>query len=231
MITPHPYFIIFEWQGGVTNGRFRQAKPHNPFAKSVSSVHNYPMSAQTIPNIPQTIETKRLLIRCPQPGDGVAFHQAICQSQTHLAAWLSWVDGLAFTPEQAEASILRNREQYLNGEYMMMLIFLEETGILIGGSGLHDPVWNVPKFKIGYWQHVDYGGQGYMTEAVNAIAEMAFGQLGAQRLHLECFPHNERSVALALRCNFQLEARLAAYRRHHQTGKLHDWLIFVRFPK
>ncbi len=189
------------------------------------------MVAQIIPKIPQIIKTKRLFIRCPQPGDGVAFHQAISQSQTHLAAWLSWVDGLKMTPEQAETSMLRNQEQYLNGEQMVMLIFLKETGRLIGGSGLHDPVWHVPKFKIGYWQHVDYGGNGYMTEAVNGIAEMAFGQLGAQRLHLACFPHNERSVALAKRCHFQLEARLAAYRRHHQTGELHDWLIFARFPK
>jgi len=188
------------------------------------------MSAQTISKVPQIIETKRLLIRCPQPGDGAAFHQAISQSQAHLATWLSWVDGLAFTPERAEASILRNREQYLNGENMVMLIFLKEAGRLIGGSGLHDPDWDVPKFKIGYWQHINFGGQGYMTEAVNAITEMSFGQLGTQRLHLECFPHNERSVALAQRCGFQLEARLAAYRRHHQTGKLHDWLIFARFP-
>lgn len=135
------------------------------------------------------------------------------------------------TPEQAETSMLRNLERFLSGEYMMMLIFLKKDGTLIGGSGLHDPVWNVPKFKIGYWQHVDFGGRGYMTEAVNGIAEMAFMQLGAQRLHLECFPHNERSIALAKRCHFQLEARLAAYRRHHQTGELHDWLIFARFPE
>ncbi|VAW33854.1 hypothetical protein MNBD_CHLOROFLEXI01-3521 [hydrothermal vent metagenome] len=189
------------------------------------------MSAQTISKVPQIIETKRLLIRCPQPRDGAALYQAISQSQVHLAPWLSWVHGLDFTPERAEISSLRNREQYLNGENMIMFIFLKASGALIGGSGLHDPDWNVPKFKIGYWQHVDYGGRGYMSEAVNAIVELAFGQLGAQRLHLECFPHNERSVALAQRCGFQLEARLAAYRRHHQTGELHDWLIFARFPE
>lgn len=204
---------------------------HYPFVKKGAFAHNSSMINPPFPEIPQTIETDRLLIRCPQAGDGLAFYEAISESRKHLAAWLSWADMPDFSPKRAEASLLHNRERFLKGEYLEMLIFLKESGTLIGGSGLHDPVWNVPKFKIGYWQHVAYGGQGYMTEAVNAIAQLAFGQLGAKRLHLECFPHNERSIALALRCGFQLEARLANYRRHHLTGELHDWLIFARFPE
>lgn len=213
----------------VTNGRFPQAKPHNSFAKNSTTDHNTPMSKPYL-NVPLQIETDRLLIRCPQPGDGVALYQAIVQSQAHLVAWLSWAKWPDLSPEQAETSILRNRDRYLNRKDMTMLIFLKETGVLIGGTGLHNPDWKVPKFEIGYWQHTAHGGQGYMTEAVNAIAEMAFEQLGAKRLQLECFPHNDRSIAVAQRCGFQLEARLVAYRRHHQTGELHDWLIFARFP-
>jgi RimJ/RimL family protein N-acetyltransferase len=189
------------------------------------------MTNQPQLDIPQQFETERLLIRCPQPGDGQALYKAIIQSKAHLSAWLSWAAWPNISPKRAEASILRNRERYLKSEDMTMLIFLKATGELIGGSGLHDPVWDVPKFKIGYWLHVAYGGQGYMTEAVNAIAELAFQQLGAKRLQLECFPHNERSIGVAQRCGFQLEARLANYRRHHQTGELHDWLIFARLPE
>lgn len=189
------------------------------------------MTGLPLPKVPQWLETERLLIRCPQPGDGVALYEAIIQSRDHLSAWLSWADWPNLSLKRAEASILRNRDRYLKCEDMTMLIFLKETGALIGGSGLHNPDWKVPKFEIGYWQHVDYGKQGYMTEAVRAIIILAFEQLGAKRLHLECFPHNERSIALAQRCGFQLEARLANYRRHHQTGELHDWLIFARLPQ
>ena len=189
------------------------------------------MLTHPLPEIPQQFETRRLLIRCPQPGDGAALYEAILASKDHLSAWLSWADWPNISPKRAEASILRNRDRYLNKEDMTMLIFLKETGALIGGSGLHNPDWKVPKFEIGYWQHVEYGGYGYMTEAVKAITDLAFCQLGAKRLHLECYPHNERSVRLAQRCGFQLEARLANYRRHHQTNILHDWLIFSRFPK
>jgi len=183
-----------------------------------------------MPVVPQDIETERLLIRCPRPGDGQALYNAITHSQEHLSAWLSWADRPNISPRRAEASILRNRDRYLKNEDMTMLIFLKLTGELIGGSGLHNPDWKVPKFEIGYWQHVAHGGQGYMTEAVNAIAEMALTRLGAQRLQLECYPHNERSIGVAQRCGFQLEARLANYRRHHQTHELHDWLIFARLP-
>lgn len=189
------------------------------------------MSSKSVPDVPRCIETERLIIRCPEVGDGAALYTAVTQSQQHLAAWLSWASWPDISPQRTERSVRRNRERYLKGEDMTMLIFLKATSDLVGGSGLHNPDWHVPRFEIGYWQHVAHSGHGYMTEAVNAIVEMAFGQLGAQRLHLECFPHNERSIALALRCGFQLEARLAAYRRHHQTGELHDWLIFARFPK
>jgi RimJ/RimL family protein N-acetyltransferase len=188
------------------------------------------MTNQTVPNVPQHLETDRLLIRCPRPGDGQMLYDAILASRAHLSAWLTWASWPDITPKRAEASVLRNRDRYLKSEDMTMFIFLKMTGELIGGSGLHNPDWKVPKFEIGYWQHVDFGGQGYMTEAVNAIVELAFSQLGAKRVHLECYPHNERSIRVAQRCGFQLEARLANYRRHHQTGKLHDWLIFARFP-
>ena len=188
------------------------------------------MVIQPPQDIPKQLETDRLLIRCPQPGDGTAVYEAITHSSAHLAPWLSWVNFPDLSRKRIVASMKRNRERYIVGDYLEMLIFLKETGALIGGSGLHDPVWNVPKFKIGYWQHIDYGGNGYMTEAVNGIAQFAFTQLGAKRLQLECFPHNDRSIGVAQRCGFQLEARLANYRRHHQTNALHDWLIFARFP-
>ncbi|MCB8975901.1 MAG: GNAT family N-acetyltransferase [Ardenticatenaceae bacterium] len=188
------------------------------------------MTNPSTPAVPTQIETERLLIRCPQPGDGKALYNAIVQSKEHLSAWLSWADWPNISPRRAEMSVLRNRDRYLKGEDMTMFIFLKPTCELIGGSGLHDPDWKVPKFTIGYWQHVAHGGHGYMTEAVNAIADLAFARLGAKRLQLECFPHNTRSIGVAQRCGFHLEARLANYRRHHQTHELHDWLIFARLP-
>ncbi|WP_420643586.1 GNAT family N-acetyltransferase [Candidatus Leptofilum sp.] len=214
----------------VRNGRLLRNKPHFPFAKKVAPGHNSCMTNQPVPSVPTTIETERLLIRCPRPGDGKALFDAIMVSREHLSAWLTWASWPNISLKRAEASVLRNRDRYLKGKDMTMFIFLKESNALIGGSGLHDPDWQVPKFEIGYWQHVDYGGQGYMTEAVNAIASLAFQQLGAKRLQLECYPHNERSIRVAQRCGFQLEARLSNYRRHHHTNVLHDWLIFVRLP-
>ncbi len=208
----------------------RPNNPHIPFAKFTACRHNCAMSENPLVGVPQTIETERLLIRAPRPGDGKPLYDAIIQSREHLSAWLTWASWPNITVKRAEASVLRNRDRYLKSEDMTMFIFLKESNTLIGGSGLHNPDWKVPKFEIGYWQHVAYGGHGYMTEAVNAIADLAFAQLGAKRLQLECYPHNERSVRVAQRCGFQLEARLANYRRHHQTNILSDWLIFARLP-
>ncbi|MCB9008785.1 MAG: hypothetical protein H6656_15700 [Ardenticatenaceae bacterium] len=82
-----------------------------------------------MPEIPQQFETRRLLIRCPQPGDRAALYEAILASKDHLSAWLSWADWPNISPKRAEASILRNRDRYLNKEDMTMLIFLKKPAL------------------------------------------------------------------------------------------------------
>ena len=86
----------------------------------------------------------------------------------------------------------------------------------------------MPKFEIGYWVRTAYGRQGYITEAVNGIAEFAFTVLGARRMEIRCDTLNERSAAVARRAGFELEATLRHHDRHHLTDALRDTLIFTK---
>ena len=51
-------------------------------------------------------------------------------------------------------------------------------------------------------------GQGYVSEAVQAIASLAFDQLAARRVEIRMDARNVRSCAVAERCGFEFEGVL-----------------------
>lgn len=87
--------------------------------------------------LPEQLETERLLIRVPRPGDGPVFNEAVLESLPLLAPWLGWVTPPP-TPEQSEASCRRFHARWLLNESLVVFFFLKASGRLIGGSGLHD---------------------------------------------------------------------------------------------
>lgn len=183
--------------------------------------------AKKRPPVPEQFETERLLIRAPQPGDGKVINDAIRESLDNLRPWMPWarvVPSVAESETFAREAALRFR----NREDLALHFFRKSDGLYLGGSGLHNIAWDVPRFEIGYWIRTSAQGRGYVTEVVNGIAEMAFDKLDAVRLEIRCDARNERSAAVALRAGFTLEARL-----HNESrapdGALRDTLIFVRF--
>ncbi|MCB8984563.1 MAG: GNAT family N-acetyltransferase [Ardenticatenaceae bacterium] len=178
-------------------------------------------------DFPHQIETERLLIRCPLPGDGAALATAVRESLPELRPWLPWAMHEP-TAEDSEANVRRGYARFLSREDLWLLLLLKETNTIIGGSGLHRIEWDIPKFEIGYWLGTPYTGHGYMTEAVAAIADFALTTLGAMRVEIRCDALNERSAAVARRLNFVHEGTLRCDRRNHLTHELRDTMIFAR---
>jgi RimJ/RimL family protein N-acetyltransferase len=180
--------------------------------------------------VPTAFETARLIIRCPQPGDGAEMNTAVLESLEELRPWMPWAQ-TAPTVDESEASVRRGHARYLLREDLWLLLFLKGTQTLVGGSGLHRINWTVPKFEIGYWVRTRFAGQGYITEAVTGIADFAFATLGARRVEIRCDATNERSVAVARRAGFVLEGTLQCEARSHETGRLRDTLVFARVQR
>lgn len=176
---------------------------------------------------PHQIETDRLLIRCPLPGDGAPLAAAVQESLPQLRPWLPWAMTEP-TVEASEANIRRGYARFLNREDLWLMVLLKGTNKIIGGSGLHRIDWSIPKFEIGYWLSTPYVGQGYITEAVSAVADFAFNTLGALRVEIRCDALNERSAAVARRLHFIHEGTLRNDRRNHLTNELRDTMIFAK---
>jgi RimJ/RimL family protein N-acetyltransferase len=179
-------------------------------------------------DIPEQIETERLLIRCPRPGDGRVVFEGVVDTLSDLRAWPASLPWALYEPS-VEASELFCRESqvaYLARKTFAMLLFLKCDGSYIGGSGLHGNDWSVPKFEIGYWCRKPFQGRGLMVEAVTAITAFAFGTLGAARIVSLPDAKNLPSRRVAERAGYALEGILRGDRKT-PDGTLRDTCVYA----
>ena len=78
--------------------------------------------------------------------------------------------------------------------------------------------------EVGYELHRSRWGQGIMTEALSAILECAFADLGLHRVEANPLAGNAASVRLLVRLGFREEGRLRA--RVFFRGRFEDQLYF-----
>lgn len=178
-------------------------------------------------DLPDCIESQRLLIRPPRPGDGAAINAAVLDSLAELRPWMPWAQHTP-TVDDNEVYAREAHVRFLKREDLPFLIFHKESNIMVGSSGLHRINWAVPKVEIGYWVRTPYAGQGYITEAVAALTDFAFTTLAAHRVEIRCDARNERSAAVARRSGFTLEGILRCEDRCPLTNELRDTMVFAK---
>ena len=158
-------------------------------------------------DIPNSLESERLIIRAPRLDDGPSMNKAVCDSLEKLKPWMIWAQA-APSLEQSITQIRKSHINFLSREDLQLLLFCKETNQLVGSSGLHRIDWEVKKFEIGYWVNSSFAKKGYITEAVSAISNFAIEQLQANRLEIRCDELNVQSAKVAERCGFTLEGIL-----------------------
>jgi RimJ/RimL family protein N-acetyltransferase len=181
-------------------------------------------------DIPYTFDSERLTIRGPLPGDGPRLREAVLESQEELKAWMPWAVNV-LTEEEYEVLAREGQAKFLAREDLWMQLYLKGTDTLIGGSGLHRIDWAVPSVEIGYWVRTKYGRQGYITEAVAAITELAFRVLQAERVFIRMDSKNTRSAAVPQRLGFVYEGTLRHDARDHVTDELRDTMVFSKIRR
>jgi RimJ/RimL family protein N-acetyltransferase len=177
------------------------------------------------PILPLPHETQRLILRPPSPAYATAIQEAVEESFADLHPWMPWAAHLQ-SLEETKAFLEQSEAKFHSGEDFAVSGFLRDTGQFALGTGLHVRNWDVPKFEIGYWCRTSRQRQGYTTEAVTALAQIAFLQMGAMRVEIRCDSRNQRSRRVAERAGFRLEAQLRADDRAN-NGSLRDTVIYA----
>lgn len=183
-------------------------------------------------DFPMPISTDRLIIRPTKESDGKMLNEAIMESYDDLHQFMEWADHIPSIEESQkyakEAS--QNWIDQRNDEpYLQLVILYKNTGDFIGSISFHHYNWSIPSVETGYWIRKKYTGQGFITEATNAITQYAFKQLKVNRIALTCDPDNIKSKNIAERLHFTLEGRLKNHRRKPDTKALGDTLIYAKY--
>lgn len=130
-----------------------------------------------------TLHTRRLTIRHFIATDWPAVH-----SYTANPSVMAYIPEGTFSEEQAQAFV----EQNSGEEAEAVAVLLSGTELLIG-HGIFHP-WFAPEtYEIGWVFNPQYYGQGYATEAAQALLDYGFEMLNAHRIIATCQPENPAS--------------------------------------
>lgn len=178
-------------------------------------------------DIPQQMETERLLLCAPQANLSVIINPAIQESLENLKKWFKWAHEPQ-TLQRTEMNIRKAMGRFHNREELRYYLFKKEDGIFVGTASIFPVSWEVPSFELGYWVSTPSQRQGFITEAVRGLTHFAFTTCQAQRVEIHCNVRNQRSAMVAERAGFIFEGT-----RHWDSrdvdGKLCDTLVFVKF--
>jgi len=136
--------------------------------------------------------TARLMLRAPRRSDGKAIVRLVDDRRV--------AENTARIPhpyhlDDAETFIAAANRQV--GEATLVIL---REGELIGMCGV-EPRPDGP--EIGYWLGAPFWGQGYATEAVRAVIDHAFGELGHKTLQAGARVSNPASRRVLEKCGFQ----------------------------
>lgn len=176
-------------------------------------------------DIPERFETRRLLMRPPEAGDGPEVNRAVADSFSELKPWMDWAQEMP-SVEFSETWVRSAHVEYLSRRELPLLLYEKASGDLVGASGFVRPDWHVPKVEIGYWCRTPFAGRGYITEAVAALTRFAFDELAMARVEIRMDDLNVRSWRVAERLGFRREGTLMADARNND-GELRNTRIYA----
>ncbi len=186
----------------------------------------------TAPDFPMPITTERLIIRPVHAADAKTLNEAILESFDELNFWVEWCDHKPDLKE-TEKYALEAAENWIakkgDEPYLQLVILDKHTNEFIGATSFHHYNWKIPYVETGYWIRTSKSGNGYITEATNAITQYAFKQLQVKRISLTCDPDNIKSKSVAERLGYTLEGRLKNHRIKPNNSTVGDTLVYAKY--
>jgi [ribosomal protein S5]-alanine N-acetyltransferase len=178
------------------------------------------------PPVRPLLRTGQLLLRPPRPEDFDQWLELRQKSRAFLAPW---------EPEWSEADLTRTSfrqrtkraiREIANDEAYPLFIFDHGGHVLVGGITLGLVRRGVAQAAtLGYWLGEAHAGRGHMGQAVQAVLDLAFGELALHRVEAACLPSNLRSARLLERAGFRSEGLARRYLKI--AGQWSDHLLFA----
>lgn len=161
----------------------------------------------------QTIETPRLILRRAQMADAQPMF-ANWASDPEVTKFLTW-------PAHSDLDVTKTLLQRWLDEYekdddYQWMIVLKELGQPIGSIGVGAHHDQIGKAEIGYCIGKTWWHTGIMTEALNAVMDFLFREVGLNRIEARHDPNNPHSGGVMKKCGMQYEGTARAADRNNQ---------------
>ena len=154
---------------------------------------------------PQQLVTRRLRLRPPRAEDAEAIFRRYA-GDGEVTRYLSWP---THTDVEETRAFLRYAEEgWEEGSNLPYLVERIDDGVLLGSTGLI--VESPGCCSTGYVLARDAWGQGYATESLAAMIELAFAQPRVTRVYALCDAEHGASARVMEKCGMEREGlRLA----------------------
>jgi len=163
-------------------------------------------------DIPEQIESERLILRRYQHGDGKLVYEAIESNLPHLQLAVDGAkQGFGFdltTSEGCECYVRNHVAGWEARQRLVMPFFNKETQEFTGELWIECKDWDMGIHEIGYFVVASQTRKGYAVEATRAGTQFIFEQLGAHKVALTCDAENEASWRVAERAGFTREGNI-----------------------
>ena len=162
----------------------------------------------------QSIETKRLVLRKFSINDAEAMYRNWA-SDPEVTKYLTWP---AHTDVEISKAVLEDWvASYSQKNYYQWAIVVKDNGDdPIGSISAVDMNDDIAMVHIGYCIGRDWWHQGVMSEALKAVMDFFFDEVGANRIESRHDPRNPHSGMVMKKCGMQYEGTLRSADRNNQ---------------
>lgn len=178
---------------------------------------------------PTSIETKRLVLRAPDPALAAAVADYFTRNRGHFAPWDPPLSAGHGQPAFHAVSLAEQRGLFDAGTgWAWWLSPRDSPESVIGSANLSNIVrGSFQSCNLGYGIDAWHQGRGLMTEALAAAIDAAFSPAAnLHRIQAAVRPENARSIAVLRRLGFHDEGIARDYL--YNGGQWRDHRIFAR---
>ncbi|KMY77320.1 GNAT family N-acetyltransferase [Leuconostoc mesenteroides] len=170
------------------------------------------------------IDHYKVLLVMPENSHAAELFRIINQDRETLSRWMPWTPNIKTVEDEAQF-LNYARLKMAKQKLFMLTILVNNTPV--GMIDLHNIDRKNKRAELGYWLSSNYQGLGIISSSVNLVLDYAFEKLNFHKIILRSDSENGKSIAVAHRLNFTLEAILKDQITYNDDFK--DLNIFVKF--
>lgn len=178
------------------------------------------------------IETERMSLRLPVHSDYRAWASLRDHSAEFLQRWEPTWAADHLTRKSFTNRVYWAQRSMGNGSAVPLFLIRRTDDALVGAITL-DNIRRGPAQAgtLGYWIGAPFQRQGYMLEAIQAVAHYAFRDLDISRLEAACLPENAPSRGVLEKAGFKYEGVAQSYLQINGRWRNHVLYAMLRHDR